>query len=124
MKGLIERMKNNKTALEDLKNNLVKFEKSYKKHPDFKKKIAVANKILNLYKAKAEEPLKVLQASLTVCMNSIKECNQIYEELYELLGILDMKDLKLVDKTADAYLTTFKKMISDGMKDLYNECNK
>ena len=80
--------------------------------------------ILNLYKAKAEEPLKVLQASLTVCMNSIKECNQIYKELYELLGILDMKDLKLVDKTADAYLTTFKKMISDGMKELYNECNK
>lgn len=29
-------MKDNKTALEDLKNNLVKFEKSYKKHPDFK----------------------------------------------------------------------------------------
>lgn len=116
-------MEKKNTAYEDLKNTLLAFEAEYKKHPDFKKKIAVATKLINSYKAMAEEPLKNVQASLTVLTNSMKECEELYNQLFSLLNILDMKDLKLIDKTADAYLTVFKKMLSDSLKDLCNVCN-
>lgn len=116
-------MENKNTTYEELKNSLSAYEAEYKKHPDFKKKIGIATRLINTYKAKSEEPLKNMQAALTVCMNSIKEYEQIYNELFSLLDILDMKDLKLVDKTADAYLRVFKKMISDSLKELNNACN-
>lgn len=116
-------MDKNNARYEKLKSTLLAFEAEYKKHPDFKKKMAVATKIINSYKAMAEEPLKTVQASLTVLTDSMKECEQLYSELFSLLNILDMKDLKLIDKTADAYLTVFKKMLSDSLKDLCNACN-
>ena len=106
-----------------MKKTLIAYEKEYKKHPNFKEKLSLATKIFEIYKSKAEEPLRNMQAALTVYLDSVKESEQAFKELFELLAILDMKDLRLIDKKADAYLRTFKKMLNNSLKEVYDAHN-
>ena len=108
---------------EEIKKLLELYKAEEKKHPNFKDEYTLYKKILEIYIKKTDKPLHNLRAILDFYIKTQQELHSIYQELYELIHILNPKLLDFSNQNLQENNKELKKLLdilqatSSGLKE-------